>query len=119
VKKAYPAGGILNKSQRDKGPEYYGSLEIDEELFEYLKFKIEGEGETRPRLELSGWKKDGNQGPFISLKPQIPYKEREAARPQKATRSREEYDEEPRRRPPARSSEFRHGRDELDDETPF
>jgi hypothetical protein len=90
VKKAYPASGILSKSTKKSSsgsPDYYGSIEIDEALMDYLAFKFK-DGETRPRLELSGWRKEGNNGPFISLSPQIPYKERQESQGQSKQDSR-------------------------------
>jgi hypothetical protein len=81
-KKQYPPGGSLSKSTstNPKAPQYYGSIEVDEALIEYLNDRL-SRGEERPKLELSGWKKDGNNGPFISLAAQVPYKERQGQAP--------------------------------------
>jgi hypothetical protein len=85
-KKQYPPGGSLSKSTstNPKAPQYYGSIEVDEALIEYLNDRL-SRGEERPKLELSGWKKDGNNGPFISLAAQVPYKERQGTQKPKAS----------------------------------
>lgn len=71
----YPPGGILGKNDRktqDNQPDYTGKLEITQEVLDSLNAQAKRGGD-HPTMELSGWKKDGRKGPFISLRAAVPY----------------------------------------------
>jgi hypothetical protein len=70
--------GSLNFAEdkrSDKSPDMWGSLQCSGDVLEALK--------AGKRIRLTGWKRDGRNGQFISLKAEV---ERDRANPQKQGR---------------------------------
>lgn len=61
--------GTLNKNTKKtgKGPDYYGSIVVDEEAIRYLIAEVKA-GNKMPKLRLSAWLQEGKFGKFISMK---------------------------------------------------
>jgi hypothetical protein len=105
----YPNGGSIRTSTRktsDKAADFFGSIDIDGEVLDYVLMCAEN---GKPvQIELGGWKKQGTNGPFVSLRGQIPYAERQGgSAPQRSAPRRQQQDnfldeprQETRRAPP-------------------
>ena len=64
----YPNSGIISDAKtriHPNSPDMNGDLTIDKSLL--LQMMDEQDGDE-VKIRLSGWRKDGNYGPFISLK---------------------------------------------------
>jgi hypothetical protein len=79
----YPNGGSIRPSTRktsERAADYFGSVDIDGDVMEYI-VQCARNG-TPATVELGGWKKQGSNGPFISLRGSIPYSVRQGQQDQ-------------------------------------
>lgn len=83
----YPPRGSLfpnkNKNGDDRRPDYQGKLELNDELVDYLRSKLDTgtfDGDY-PVLEISAWvrKSQKNGKKWISIGLQVPYNDRAGA----------------------------------------
>lgn len=92
------SGGALfpNNKTNPKAPDYDGTLELDEELINYIYSKYKKNAEEI-KLELSGWKRQAQKSgkSYLSLKPSIPYKERGSNSTKSASNNTDFEDEIP------------------------
>jgi hypothetical protein len=64
----YPNSGRLNWSKnkvKQDSPDLYGEINIDRAVLEKLLVETEGDS---VQIRLSGWEKQGNYGPWFSIK---------------------------------------------------
>ena len=64
----YPNSGIISDAKtriHPNSPDMNGDITIDKSLLRQMMDEQEGD---EIKIKLSGWRKDGNYGPFISLK---------------------------------------------------
>ena len=62
----YSNTGVLwtnNYKKHDKAPDFKGDLTLDRSLVKQLL----SDSEDEVKIKISGWKRDGRNGPFISL----------------------------------------------------
>jgi hypothetical protein len=91
----YPNTGVLWKSKYyisgGNKPYMTGSLEIDEDVINYINSQYPGP----VKLELAAWTKTGKGGMFLSLKVQPPKDDRQQERPAQQERRPDLDDEVP------------------------
>lgn len=78
----YPNSGIISDAKtriHPNSPDMNGDLMIDKSLLNQMMAEQEGD---EVKIRLSGWRKDGNYGPFITLKVNTYKKPVEDAAPQ-------------------------------------
>lgn len=64
----YPNSGRLNYSKNkvnQSSPDLYGEINVDRALLEQLLNETAGDS---VQIRLSGWEKQGNYGPWLSIK---------------------------------------------------
>ncbi len=67
-------GGILfvnKKKANPKAPDYTGNLEISAEFLEVIRASMVN---GMAKMDLSGWRREGAQGTFLSLSVRPPFK---------------------------------------------
>ena len=87
---SYPNSGRLSKAKKvhEKGPDYKGSITLERALVK----KLLEESEDEVVIKFSGWKKEGQYGPFVSLSYDS-YKKPEESKP--APKSSDESEDLP------------------------
>ena len=68
----YPNSGILNttkEKKNDKSPDVWGSITLSDDLIQHI---VDNQRAGDVVISLSGWKKTGANGNFVSLKASVP-----------------------------------------------
>jgi hypothetical protein len=71
----YPPGGALfpnGKKTASRQPDYRGNIEFDRELLQIIQEQLV-DGVSKVKLDLAGWRRQGRNGEFISLKASKPW----------------------------------------------
>ena len=89
-------GALFTNDKRgnDKAPDYRGDFKLTQELLDALAVAF---GTGHDKVQLAGWKKQGQKGPYLSLSVQPPF--RGSGREQSSQ-------QEPQGRPAARPSDL-------------
>lgn len=121
----YPNSGALfydDDKRSDKAPDFKGNFTLDNEVLDYIVRCVRA---NKPvKLEAAGWRRQGRDKRFISLKIDVPYQDRADNQMEKPVRNpyRDAREDPPRgqyKKPAPRPAPAKKYDDDLNDEIPW
>lgn len=114
-----PNWANVSKTQEkrsDKAPDYWGNIEISEELIRSLAFKLKN-GE-KPMLKIGLWRKENSRGVYLRLNLSEPRTNNYDQRPPQSRPQRQASQQGGGQKLQPRQQQYQE-EDPLDDEVPF